>query len=57
MDLLAPVKAEIAAIRADVERAVKIALLRETAETVLSRLMTLDADKAAKYSEALKSME
>ncbi len=43
-------------LRADIERAVKIALLREGTELLLSRLATLDTDRAPQYTAALEAI-
>lgn len=57
MDLLAPIRAELDSIRKDVERTVKIALLREGVETALARLKDLDSSRALKYHAALMALQ
>ena len=44
-------------IRRDVEHAVHVAILRELAVALLSRLATLDTPNAAKYQAAINAVQ
>lgn len=44
-------------MRKDVERAVHIAILRESTLARLSRLITLDTDRAAVYQAAIDAIQ
>lgn len=57
IDPLAALTGKIAEIKADVQRAVEIAILTETTKFNLSRLATLDPDKAQLYLAAIAEME
>ena len=57
MDPLGAIAGKVAEIKADVQRAVEIAILTETTKFNLSRLATLDPDKAQFYLAAIAEME
>lgn len=51
------VQKQVDSVRGDIERAVKVALLREVAATTLSRLVVLDAGNAIQYTGALAALQ
>jgi hypothetical protein len=56
---MGPLKAindKLQEIKADVQRAVEIAILRETTKFNLSRLATLDGANAAKYTSMVDEL-
>lgn len=55
-DPLAVLQSKIEEIKADVRLTVEIAIYRETAKTVLSRLATLDVANSAEYLSAIQAI-
>jgi hypothetical protein len=56
MSIFDPIEAKIEQIKADVRLAVEIAIYRETAKTVLSRLATLDVANSTEYLSAIQAL-
>ncbi len=56
-DPLAALESKISEIKAEVCLAVRIAILREDANVVLSRLSTLDPDRPERYLSAIQAMK
>jgi hypothetical protein len=57
MNPLDLINSKIKEIKADVQRAVEIAILKETTKFNLSRLATLDTENAEKYVGMVKEID
>ena len=57
MDILKSFNDKIQEIKADVQRAVEIAILKETTKFNLSRLATLDTGNSEKYVGLVKELD